>query len=95
MNIMNTLADDLATKMDHLLIRLNVPGTDESDRAAIWCQAGLKPEVAIFDLDEIFGRLKDAVCKRPKEMSWFQWMQWVFWGLAPPKIDLFGQLKSH
>ncbi len=83
MNIMNTLADDLATKMDHLLIRLNEPGPEETDRAAIWRQAGLKPEIAIFDLDEVFGRLKEAACKRPKGMSWFHWMQWALWGLAP------------
>ncbi len=80
MNTMNTLADDLVTKMDHLLIRLNEPSADEADRAAIWRQAGLKPEIAIFDLDEVFGRLKEAACKRPKEMSWFHWMQWIFFG---------------
>ena len=80
MNIMNTLADDLATKMDHLLIRLNEPGPEETDRAAIWHQAGLKSEIAIFDLDDVFSKLKEAACKRPKGMSWFHWMQWIFFG---------------
>lgn len=83
---MNDLAEDLVTKMDHLLIRLNEPGADEADRATIWRQAGLKPEIAIFDLDEVFVRLKEAACKRPKGISWFQWMQWVFWGLAPSSL---------
>lgn len=80
MSNMDSLADELSTKIEHMFIRLNTPGPEEADRAAIWLQAALKSEITIFDLDDVFGRLKEASCARTTGTSWFKWIQWVFWG---------------
>lgn len=74
------LVEELLNKMDHLLIVLKEPGPEELDRAAIWRQARLKPEIAIFDLDEVFISLKELAIARDSGRSWFEWMKWVFWG---------------
>lgn len=76
------LIEHISWKMDHIMIRLSPPCPDDVQRYAIWKEDGsqLKPEITIFDLDNVLGSLKNHACARPAGQNWFEYIKWVFWG---------------
>ncbi len=67
-------------QIKNIIVIMNKPTPDETERAEIWRAVGLKETLTIFDMRDVFQRLKPFSIKRKEGLNWFQWMNWVMWG---------------
>lgn len=72
-------ATDGLIKADAMIINFSMPEPD-SERSRLWFEAGIRPQITVFELRDLFERLKPLACRRPKEQSWFEFMRWLLWG---------------
>lgn len=71
-------ANEGLTKATAMIINFSVP-EPESERSRLWAEADLKPQITVFELRDLFERLKPFACCRPKDQSWFAFMRWLLW----------------
>ncbi len=67
------------TKVEALIINFSVPDPD-SERARLWIEADVRQQITVFELRDLFERLKPLACIRPQGQSWFEFMRWLLWG---------------
>jgi hypothetical protein len=67
-------------QIKNIIVSLNKPVPEETERVEIWRAVGLIETLTIFDMREVFQRLKPFSIKRKEGLNWFQWMYWVMWG---------------
>ncbi len=82
-NNLNKLMGEVETiegQIKNMIVILKKPLEDDVERAQIWMGAELKETLTIFDMREVFSRLKPFAIKRKEGQNWFQWIHWVFWG---------------
>lgn len=73
-------ATDGLTKATAMIINFNTPEPG-SKRSELWTEANLSSQITVFELRDVFERLKPLACCRSKEQSWFAFMRWLLWGL--------------
>ncbi len=70
----------LEGQIKNIIVILNKPVPEETERAEIWRTVGLKETLTVFDMRDVFQRLKPFSIKRKEGLNWFRWMYWVMWG---------------
>lgn len=71
-----TVALQRATVM---LIDFVKPGPEELERAAIWSDANISSQITVFELRDLFERIKPHAFRRPQKQTWFAFMRWLLW----------------
>jgi hypothetical protein len=69
------------TKAEAMIINFNAPDPEsEPERIKLWSEAAIQSQITVFELRDMFERLKPLACRRRKEQSWFEFIRWLLWG---------------